>query len=207
MEFFPGQNLKEYIRTHGSLSLLLGSQIVLQICQGLEAAHSQRIIHRDLKSQNILIGAAGNVKIIDFGLARSIYMEGMTATGLIMGTPEYMSPEQVSGKKVDERADIYSLGIILYEIFTGQLPFRGDSAISIGFQQLKDDPVRPRDLNPHVPEELEAIILKALQKDPHKRYSAIKDLRQDFEKLLQSHSMEPLSETVAKERILSAQKQ
>jgi len=186
MEFFPGQSLKEYIRNSGALSLIQGSHIVLQICEGLEAAHWQRIIHRDLKSQNILIDPTGNVKIIDFGLARSSYMEGMTATGLILGTPEYMSPEQVSGKKTDERADIYSFGIILYEIFTGKLPFRGESAISVGFQQIRDEPPRPRDVNPQIPEELERIILKALQKDPNKRYVSIRELRQDFEKLLQT---------------------
>ncbi len=206
MEFFPGQNLKEYIRSNGALSLIQGSQIVLQICEGLEAAHGQRIIHRDLKSQNVLIGPTGNIKIIDFGLARSIYMEGMTATGLILGTPEYMAPEQVSGKKVDERADIYSLGIILYEIFTGRLPFRGESAISVGFQQVKDDPVLPRELNPQVPEELQRIILKALQKEPHKRYPTITELRQDFEGVLQSHSPAMLKDTRAKDSIETSDK-
>ena len=186
MEFFPGQNLKEYIRQSGPLSLIQGSHIVQQICEGLEAAHWQRIVHRDLKSQNVLIGQTGNVKIIDFGLARPSYMEGMTATGLILGTPEYMAPEQVSGKKADERADIYSFGIILYEIFTGRLPFRGESAISVGFQQIRDNPPRPREINPQIPEELERIILRALEKDPNKRYATISDLRQDFQKLVQA---------------------
>lgn len=207
MEFFPGQNLREYIRNSGALSLIQGSHIVLQICEGLEAAHWQRIIHRDLKSQNVLIGPTGNVKIIDFGLARSSYMEGMTATGLILGTPEYMAPEQVSGKKTDERADIYSFGIILYEIFTGRLPFRGESAISVGFQQIRDDPPRPRDINPQIPEELERIILKALQKDPNKRYATVTELRQDFEKLVQTAAPEHVKDSVSKQKILNPQKQ
>jgi Protein kinase domain len=199
MEFFPGQNLKEYIRNRGALSLLQGSHIVFQICEGLEAAHRQRIIHRDLKSPNILIGPTGNVKIIDFGLARATYMEGMTATGLILGTPEYMSPEQVSGKRTDERTDIYSLGIMLYEIFTGKLPFRGESAISVGFQQIRDEPHRPRDINSQIPEELERIILKALQKDPNKRYMAIRELRQEFEKIVQTSPPEKVPDTALKE--------
>ena len=203
MEFFPGQNLKEYIRNRGALSLLQGSHIVFQICDGLEAAHRQRIIHRDLKSPNILIGPTGNLKIIDFGLARATYMEGMTATGLILGTPEYMSPEQVSGKRTDERTDIYSLGIILYEIFTGKLPFRGESAISVGFQQIRDEPVGPRDINPQIPEELERIILKALQKDPNKRYMAISELRRDFEKIVQTSAPEKIREIATKEANVS----
>ena len=200
MEFFPGQNLKEYIKNSGPLSLIQGSHIVLQISEGLEAAHWQRIVHRDLKSQNILIGPTGNVKIIDFGLARPSYMEGMTATGLILGTPEYMAPEQVSGKKADERADIYSFGIILYEIFTGRLPFRGESAISVGFQQIRDDPPPPGEINPQIPEELERIILKALQKDPNKRYATITELRQDFANLVKTAGPEHVKDTSAKQR-------
>ena len=206
MEFFPGQNLKEYIRSSGALSLIQGSHIVLQICEGLEAAHWQRIIHRDLKSQNILIGSTGNVKIIDFGLARPAYMEDMTATGLILGTPEYMAPEQISGKKSDERADIYSFGIILYEIFTGRLPFRGESAISVGFQQVRDEPPPPRQVNPQIPEELERIILKALQKDPNQRYATITDLRQDFQKLVQSSTPESLRDTSSRQDALNSQR-
>src|SRR5688572_23045500 len=109
MEYFPGVNLKEYVKKSGALSLMHAYNIASQICDGLEAAHRQGVIHRDLKTQNIIIHG-NQIKIIDFGLARTSHMEGMTATGLIMGTPEYMAPEQVSGQKVDERADIYSLG-------------------------------------------------------------------------------------------------
>ncbi len=108
-------------------------------------------------------------------------MQGLTATGLIMGTPEYMAPEQVAGKKVDERADLYSLGIILYEIFTGSVPFTGDSAISIGFQQMKDQPRRPQEINPQVPPEVERVILKALEKDPAHRYRTVKEMRENLE--------------------------
>jgi hypothetical protein len=180
MEYFSGTNLKEHLKRTGPLSLLNAFQILSQICDGLEAAHSQGVIHRDLKSQNIMIGPSGQIKIIDFGLARSMHLAGMTATGLIMGTPEYMSPEQVAGKQVDERADIYALGVILFEMLTGRVPFTGDSAIAVGFQQLKDPPPRPRSVNPQIPEEVERIILKALEKDPIDRYRTVGEMRQEF---------------------------
>ena len=121
------------------------------------------------------------IKIIDFGLAYTQQMQGLTATGLIMGTPEYMSPEQVSGKKVDERADVYSLGIILYELFTGKVPFTGPSAISIGFQQMKDAPPPPTSLNPQIPLAVEKVILKALEKDPMQRHRSVAELKEDLD--------------------------
>lgn len=177
MEYFQGTNLKEFLKKTGSLSLMQAFEIAGQICDGLEAAHRQGVIHRDLKSQNIIINNANQIKIIDFGLAHSTHFEGMTATGLIMGTPEYMAPEQVEGKRVDERADIYSLGIILYELFTGRVPFTGDSAIAVGFKQLKEDPLPPRKIAPHLPAEIEAVILKCLQKIPSSRYASLAELK------------------------------
>lgn len=182
MEYFQGTSLKDYIKKHGSLSFMQAYQIACQICDGLQEAHRQGIIHRDLKSQNIIINEAAQLKIIDFGLARTTHMEGMTATGLIMGTPEYMAPEQVAGKRVDERADIYALGIILYEIFTGSVPFTGDSAIAVGFKQMKDDPPLPHEKNPQIPLDVEKVILKALQKDPINRYRTVSDLKEELEK-------------------------
>ena len=181
MEYFPGISLKEHVKKSGALSLMQAYNIAGQICDGLEAAHRQGIIHRDLKTQNIIIHG-NQIKIIDFGLARTSHLEGMTATGLIMGTPEYMAPEQVSGQKVDERADIYSLGIILYELFTGKVPFTGDSAIAVGFKQMKEDPPPPRELNAQLPQEIERVILRALQKDPAMRYFSVADLRNDLAK-------------------------
>ena len=185
MEYFEGVNLKEYVRNNGPLSIARACQIMSQIGDGLEEAHRHGVIHRDLKPQNIIINRANQIKIIDFGLARSQHLDGMTATGLIMGTPEYMSPEQVSGKSVDERADIYAFGIILYELLTGRVPFTGESAISIGFKQIKDDPPSPRTFNPGIPEELERIILKTLHKDPLQRYHGCFELKQDLQKALE----------------------
>lgn len=182
MEFFSGRSLKDYIRSKSALSQKEALNIASQIADGLEAAHKQGVIHRDLKSQNILINTANQVKIIDFGLAHSTHLQGMTATGLIMGTPEYMAPEQVAGRKVDERADIYSLGIILYELFTGRVPFTGESAIAVGFRQMKEEPVAPRQWNPELPEAIERVILKALEKDPLRRYSLVTELKSDIER-------------------------
>jgi eukaryotic-like serine/threonine-protein kinase len=181
MEYFHGMNLKDHIKRNGPLSAMQAFNIASQVADGLEAAHREGVVHRDLKSQNIILDNTNRVKIIDFGLARTAHMEGMTATGLIMGTPEYMAPEQVSGKKIDERADIYSLGIILYEIFTGKVPFTGDSAIAVGFMQLKEEPVPPSELNAGISPDLEKIICKALQKDPIHRYRTITELKRELE--------------------------
>ncbi len=185
MEYFSGTTLKDIIKRDGAFSAAEGSQIAFQICDGLESAHKHGVIHRDLKSQNIIVNDHGELKIIDFGLAANIHQQGMTATGLILGTPEYMAPEQVAGKKADERADIYSFGIILYELFTGKVPFTGETAIAVGFQQMREDPQPPREINPQISSNLEQIILKALQKDPSARYSSVAEMRTDLEKAFQ----------------------
>lgn len=186
MEYFSGTTLKDIIKRDGAFSAAQGSQIAFQICDGLESAHKHGVIHRDLKSQNIIVNDHGELKIIDFGLATNIHQQGMTATGLILGTPEYMAPEQVAGKKADERADIYSFGIILYELFTGKVPFTGETAIAIGFQQMREDPPPPRESNPQISTELERIILKALQKNPSDRYSSVSEMRTDLETAFQA---------------------
>ncbi len=197
MEYFHGTSLKDHIKRNGALSMMQGYNLAAQICDGLEAAHREGVIHRDLKSQNIILDPSNRIKIIDFGLARTAHMEGMTATGLIMGTPEYMAPEQVSGKKIDERADIYSLGIILYEIFTGRVPFTGESAIAVGFMQLKEKPVLPSKLNPGISVEIEKIISKALEKDPVHRYRTITELKRELEAAVLQPQPQDMSRTAA----------
>lgn len=180
MEYFHGMTLKDYIRQNAPLSINQAQNIAAQICDGLDAAHKQGIIHRDLKSQNIIVNSLNQIKIIDFGLAHTSHLQGLTATGLIMGTPEYMAPEQVAGRKVDERADIYSLGIILYELFTGKVPFTGDSAIAVGFKQMKEDAPKPTATNAAIPQAVEAVILKALEKDPYRRYQTALEVKNDL---------------------------
>jgi eukaryotic-like serine/threonine-protein kinase len=197
MEYFGGTNLKEYLKQTGHLSLMEAFNIASQVCDGLKAAHDQGVIHRDLKSQNIIISAGNQIKVIDFGLAHTQQMQGLTATGLIMGTPEYMAPEQVSGKKVDERADVYSLGIILYELFTGKVPFTGPSAIAIGFQQMKDFPPPPTSVNPQIPAALEQVILKALQKDPMQRHRSVAELKQDLDQAVHHPVGPPMKSSTA----------
>jgi len=203
MEYFPGENLRQFIVRKGPLSLQEGLQIAFQICDGLEAAHAQGIIHRDLKSQNVILNDRGHAKIIDLGLARTNQLEGMTATGLIMGTPEYMSPEQVLGRRTDERSDLYSLGIILYEMFAGRVPFKGDSPISVGFQHVKESLITLKSVQPSVPDQLSAIVDRLLQKDPAHRFQSVGELREALETL---HSFKPIAlekdKTSAESRII-----
>ncbi len=203
MEYFHGENLRQFIMRKGPLSLQEGLQIAFQICDGLEAAHAQGIIHRDLKSHNVILNDRGHAKIIDLGLARTNQLEGMTATGLIMGTPEYMSPEQVMGKRTDERSDLYSLGIILYEMFAGRVPFKGDSPISVGFQHVKEPLIALKSVQPSVPDQLSSIVDRLLQKDPAHRFQSVGELREALETL---HSFKPIvvekGKTSAESRII-----
>jgi len=169
MEYFAGRTLAELMAQRGSLPLDDTRDILKQIAGGLEAAHQAGVIHRDLKPSNVLIGERGAVKIIDFGLATTAMGEGLTATGAILGTPHYMAPEQVRGKAVDARSDIYALGALAYHLVCGRPPFTGDNAIAIGFAHLSEPPPPPRLLRKDCPPALEAAILAALAKDPDDR--------------------------------------
>ena len=178
MEYVAGQTLAEILETRGTLSKRETRDIIGQICDGLEAAHGAGVIHRDLKPQNILVGARNAVKIIDFGLAKTAMMSGMTATGLMLGTPYYMSPEQVRGTEVDARSDIYSLGALTYHAVTGNPPFTGETPIAIGFAHCSETPVAPRELAKKVSKELEQMILDALAKDPRERPQSAAEFRE-----------------------------
>ena len=174
MEYFAGRTLAELIAQRGIVPLKDVQDILQQIATGLEAAHSAGVIHRDLKPSNVLVGERGAVKIIDFGLATTAMGEGLTATGAILGTPHYMAPEQVRGKPVDARTDIYALGALAYHLVTGRPPFSGDNAIAIGFAHLSEAPTPPRQLRKDCPEKLEAAILAALAKNPDDRPASAK---------------------------------
>jgi serine/threonine protein kinase/tetratricopeptide (TPR) repeat protein len=176
MEYVAGEDLKGSIRRMGSLNPAKAVFIAKQVCEGLAEAHRMGIVHRDLKPQNIMIDSEGNARIMDFGIARSLKTKGITETGVIIGTPEYMSVEQVEGKETDHRSDIYSLGIILYEMLTSALPFDGETPLSVALKHKTDWPSDPRDLNPQIPEDLSRLILKCLEKDKEKRFESAEEL-------------------------------
>ena len=175
MEFVEGESLRSVLNRFGHLPVRKASALALQICSGLKEAHAQGIVHRDLKPENIMIDGNGNVKIMDFGIARS--MEAVTRmTGSMVGTPAYMAPEQVGGKPVDYRTDVYSLGLILYEMFTGAAAFRADNAVAVALKQMREAPVPPHEIDPQIPVGIERTILKCLEKEPAKRFQSIEEL-------------------------------
>jgi len=183
MEYVPGQDLKRLIRQTGPLGTGRAVLIAGQLCEGLVEAHRLGVIHRDLKPQNIMVDEDGNARIMDFGIARSLRGKAITGAGVMIGTPDYMSPEQVDGKAVDQRSDIYSLGIILYEMLTGRVPFEGDSAFSIGVKHKSEAPRDPRGLNPQIPPDLGRLILMCLEKDKDKRPQSAEDVRAELDRI------------------------
>ncbi|OGD22997.1 MAG: hypothetical protein A2W03_04450 [Candidatus Aminicenantes bacterium RBG_16_63_16] len=183
MEYISGQDLKGLIRQSGRLAVETAVSITRQICEGLEEAHGLGIVHRDLKPGNIMVDRDGQARIMDFGIARSLKAKGITGAGVMIGTPEYMSPEQVEGKEVDERSDIYSLGVILYEMVAGHVPFEGDTPFTIGVKHKSEVPKPPKELNAQIPEGLNRVILKCLEKEKGKRYQSAGELRAELARI------------------------
>ena len=173
MEYVPGEDLKSFIKRSRQLSINTAITICKQICAGLAEAHKQGVVHRDLKPANIMIDRDGNARIMDFGIARSTKSEGMTMPGMIFGTPEYLSPEQADSEETDNRSDIYSFGVILYEMVAGQLPFTGDSPLSLVLKHKSEIPQEPREINPDLPVELNRLILSCLEKEKEKRFQSV----------------------------------
>jgi tetratricopeptide (TPR) repeat protein len=176
MEYVPGEDMKSFLHRSKQLSIGTAVSIAKQVCEGLEEAHRLGVVHRDLKPGNIMIDKDGDAKIMDFGIARSLSGKGITGAGVLIGTPEYMSPEQVEGKDVDQRSDIYSLGIILYEMVTGRLPFVGDTPLSVAHKQKYEAPEDPKTFNAQLPDDLGGVILRCLEKDKSKRYQSAAEL-------------------------------
>ena len=176
MEYVPGEDLKASIRRMGPLTTGKAVFIAKQVCEGLIEAHNLGVVHRDLKPQNIMIDRDGNSRIMDFGIARSLKTKGITETGVMIGTPHYISPEQVEGKDVDQRSDIYSLGIIIFEMVTGRVPFEGETPINIAFMHKTEKPPNPRKFNAQVPSDLSRMILKCIEKDKKKRYQEVEEV-------------------------------
>lgn len=176
MEYVRGSDLKSAIKQRGAINQRKVAEIGSQVCQALSVAHSQDIIHRDIKPQNIMIQPDGNVKVMDFGIARAKNSVS-EKTGNVLGTAHYISPEQAQGKDLTAATDIYSLGVVMYEAVTGRLPFDGPDAMSVALMQVQDQPMPPRAINPEVDEALEAIILSAMAKDPAERFSTAHNMK------------------------------
>jgi serine/threonine protein kinase/tetratricopeptide (TPR) repeat protein len=180
MEYVRGEDLRQLIRKVGRLSPGQTVGIARQVCAGLEEAHGLGVVHRDLKPQNIMLDEDGNARIMDFGIARSLTGKSITGAGTFIGTPDYVSPEQAEGKDVDQRSDIYSLGVMLYEMATGRRPFDGDTALSILHKHKYESPEDPGKVNPQVPASLARIILKCLEKNKAARYESARALDADL---------------------------
>ncbi|NIM58852.1 MAG: protein kinase [Candidatus Aminicenantes bacterium] len=183
MEYVPGEDLKSFIRRARQLTPGTVITIAKQVCEGLTEAHRLGVVHRDLKPQNLMIDKEGNARIMDFGIARSIIGKGITGAGVMIGTPEYMSPEQAEVKEVDQRSDIYSLGVILYEMVTGRVPFEGETPFSIAFKHKSEIPRNPKEVNSQIPDDLSRVILRCLEKDKEKRYQSAGEVRSELENI------------------------
>ena len=180
MEFVRGSDLKTAIQQRGAINQRKAAEIGSQVCQALTVAHNQDIIHRDIKPQNIMVLRDGSVKVADFGIA-CLANSANTLTQEALGSVHYMSPEQARGDRTDARSDIYSAGVVLYEMLTGRLPFEGDNAVSVAIQHLSSVPLSPREINPDVPEALELICMKAMASDLEKRYASADEMLADLE--------------------------
>jgi serine/threonine protein kinase/Tfp pilus assembly protein PilF len=183
MEYVPGEDLKSFIRRARRLDVGTAISIAKQICEGLAEAHRLGVVHRDLKPGNIMIDKEGNARIMDFGIARSLHTKGLTADGVIIGTPEYMSPEQVEGEEADQCSDIYALGVILYEMVTGRVPFEGTTPFSVALKHKSEVPPNPRTLTPQLPEDLSRLILRCLEKQRSKRYQSAAEVLSELDKI------------------------
>jgi serine/threonine protein kinase len=178
MEYVEGQSLKELISRQRMLPLERVRSYLAEICVGLAAAHGQGVIHRDLKPANVIVMPDQRVKIIDFGLARVANLEGMTATGMLLGTPEYMAPEQIKGGHIDVRTDLYSLGALAYHAITGRPPFAGDNPISISLAHTTEQPIPPSRLRPGLSPDWDAFVLRALSKAKEDRFDSADAMRE-----------------------------
>jgi eukaryotic-like serine/threonine-protein kinase len=182
MEYVEGRTLKDVIRQEGPLYPDRAAEIAADVCSALVAAHARGLIHRDIKPGNVMMTPDGKVKVMDFGIARATTSETITQTAAVIGTAQYISPEQAQGQTVDFRSDLYSLGCCLYEMLTGKVPFTGANAVAIAYRHVREDPTPPRALNPDVPVALEAICLKAMAKLPDNRFQTAAEFRSDLER-------------------------
>lgn len=186
MEYVQGQTLRDIVKTEGPLSEKRAMEVMADVCAALDFSHRHGIVHRDVKPANIMITKTGAVKVMDFGIARAIHdgQSAMTQTAAVIGTAQYLSPEQARGETVDARSDVYAAGCVLYELVTGEPPFTGDSPVAVAYQHVREDPNAPSTVNPAVSSELDAVVLKALSKGPANRYQSSAEMRSDLVRTL-----------------------
>jgi len=181
MEYVDGQTLREIVKTQGPLSQRQVIEVMADVCAALDFSHRHNIIHRDVKPANIMINNAGAVKVMDFGIARALGEgQNVTQTAAVIGTAQYLSPEQARGEAVDARSDVYAAGCVLFELLTGEPPFTGDTPVAVAYQHVREEPRRPSKLNPSIPSTLDAVVLKALSKNPLNRYQSAAEMRADL---------------------------
>jgi serine/threonine protein kinase len=183
MEFVEGRTLAEFLSAGKRVSPVQAVELTQKIATALGLAHAQGIVHRDIKPANVMVTRDGAVKVMDFGIARLQSAETAPQTSSVLGTPTYLSPEQAQGQQVDARSDLYSLGVVLYELLTGRPPFTGDSPVAIAYKQVNEAPVPPSELNLDVPPRLDSVVMKALAKNPANRYPSAEAFVADLERV------------------------
>src|SRR5947199_4181960 len=181
MDYIEGEDLRSLLRQKGRLSPEEATSIVMQVCQALEAAHAEGGVHRDLKPQNIMLDSSGRPTVMDFGIARSMELTGMTQTGALLGTPDYMSPEQAKGQEADARSDVFTLGIIFYELLTGKTPYRADTVLGTLLKRTQERARPPHELDPDLPRYLSDVVVRCLEIDPQLRYQSASEIIGDLE--------------------------
>ncbi|MGH3468065.1 MAG: Stk1 family PASTA domain-containing Ser/Thr kinase, partial [Thermocrispum sp.] len=186
MEYVEGRTLRDIVKTEGPMDQKRAMEVMADVCAALDFSHRHGIIHRDVKPANVMISKTGAVKVMDFGIARAIHdgQAAMTQTAAVIGTAQYLSPEQARGESVDARSDVYAAGCVLFELLTGEPPFTGDSPVAVAYQHVREDPVAPSTINPAVSPELDAVVLKALTKGPANRYQSAAEMRSDMVRVL-----------------------
>src|SRR3954463_12081217 len=199
MEYVDGRTLRDIVKTEGPLPGQRAMEIMADVCAALDFSHRHGIVHRDVKPANVMITRNGAVKVMDFGIARATTdgQAAVTQTAAVIGTAQYLSPEQARGEAVDARSDVYAAGCVLFELLTGEPPFTGDSPVAVAYQHVREDPKPPSDVNPQIPPALDAVILKALSKNPANRYQSAAELRADLVRVRNGQS--PMAPAVMSE--------